>query len=142
MDSYKIDTRDEGSSIVLGTDEGELKPMAGTDSVFKPEEKTRLSQILETLNEAFATEFTDSDRLLVTQITGNMLSDEVLMDKVKNNPKENVAAIFDKFFDKELVNIFQSNESFYIKITQNNELKERLKHDLLDFVYEEHGEEA
>ena len=108
----------------------------------KPEEKTRLSQILETLNEAFATEFTDSDRLLVTQITGNMLSDEVLMDKVKNNPKENVAAIFDKFFDKELVNIFQSNESFYIKITQNNELKERLKHDLLDFVYEEHGEEA
>ena len=142
MDSYKIDTRDEGSSIVLGTDEGELKPMSGTDSHFKPEEKTKLSQILETLNEAFATDFTDSDRLLVTQITGNMLSDEVLMDKVKNNPKENVAAIFDKFFDKELVNIFQSNESFYIKITQNNELKERLKHDLLDFVYEEHGEEA
>ena len=142
MDSYKIDTRDEGSSIVLGTDEGELKPMSGTDSTFKPEEKTRLSQILKTLNEAFATDFADSDELLVEQITGNMLSDEFLMDKVKNNPKENVAAIFDKFFDKELVNIFQSNESFYIKITQNNELNERLKHDLLDFVYEEHGEEA
>ena len=62
------------------------------------------------------------------------------MDKVKNNPKENVEAIFDKFFDKELVNIFLSNESFYNKITQNDELKERLKHDLLDFVYEEHGE--
>lgn len=142
MDSYKIDTRDEGSTIILGTDEGELKPMAGTDSVFKPEEKTKLSQILETLNEAFATDFTDSDKLLVTQITGNMLSDEELMDKVKNNPKENVAAIFDKFFDKQLVNVFQSNESFYIKITENDELKERLKHDLLDYVYEEHGEKA
>lgn len=140
MDSYKIDTRDEGSSIVLSTGEGELNPMSGTDSHFKPEEKTKLSQILETLNEAFATDFTDSDKLLVTQITGNMLSDEELMDKVKNNPKENVEAIFDKFFDKELVNIFLSNESFYNKITQNDELKERLKHDLLDFVYEEHGE--
>ena len=142
MDSYKIDTRDEGSTIVLSDGEGELNPMGPTDPKFKPEEKTRLSQIIETLNEAFATDFTDADKLLVTQIANDVLSDSEFILKVKNNPKENVAAIFDRIFDKELVKIFQSNENFYNKINQNNELKERLKDDLLDYVYEEEGEQV
>lgn len=142
MDSYKIDTHDEGASIILGESEGTLKPMSPSDPGYRPEEQTRLSQILETLNEAFSTDFTDADRLLVSQITGNMLSDEDLMNKVRNNPKENVAAIFDKFFDKELVNIFNSNESFYNKINTNEQLRDRLKRDLLDLVYEEQGEQV
>ena len=142
MDSYKIDTSNEGESITLGEGEGKLKPLSPSDPSYKPEEQTRLSQILEALNEAFATEFTESDRLLVTQITGNMLSDEELMNKVRNNPKENVEAIFDKFFNKELVNIFQSNESFYNKISTNEQLRDRLKQDLLDYVYEEQGEQT
>jgi hypothetical protein len=53
-----------------------------------------------------------------------------------------VAAIFDRIFDKELVKIFQSNEKFYNKINQNNKLKKRLRDDLLDFVYEEEGEQV
>lgn len=142
MDSYKIDTHDEGASIILGEGEGTLKPMSPSDPGYRPEEQTRLSQILESLNEAFSTDFTDADRLLVSQITGNMLSDEDLMNKVRNNPKENVAAIFDKFFDKELVNIFNSNESFYNKINTNEQLRDRLKRDLLDLVYEEQGEQV
>ena len=142
MDSYKIDTHDEGASIILGEGEGTLKPMSPSDPGYRPEEQTRLSQILEALNEAFSTDFTDTDRLLVSQITGNMLSDEDLMNKVRNNPKENVAAIFDKFFDKELVNIFNSNESFYNKINTNEQLRDRLKRDLLDLVYEEQGEQV
>ena len=64
------------------------------------------------------------------------------MNKVRNNPKENVAAIFDKFFNKELVHIFNSNKSFYDKISTNDQLRERLKQDLLDLVYEEQGEQV
>lgn len=142
MDSYKIDTRDEGESIMLSEDEGRLKPMSPSDPGYRPEEQTKLSQILEALNEAFATDFTDTDRLLVSQITGNMLSDDELMNKVRNNPKENVAAIFDKFFNKELIHIFNSNKSFYDKISTNDQLRERLKQDLLDLVYEEQGEQV
>ena len=142
MDSYKIDTRSEGESIILGEDEGTLKPMSPSDPGYRPEEQTKLSQILEALNEAFATDFTDADRLMVSQITGNMLSNDDLMSKVRNNPKENVAAIFDKFFNKELVNIFNSNKSFYDKIITNDQLRERLEEDLLDLLYEEEGEPA
>lgn len=142
MDSYKIDTRGKGESIILGEDEGILKPISPSDPGYRPEEQTKLSQILEALNEAFATDFTDADRLMLSQITGNMLSNDDLMSKVRNNPKENVAAIFDKFFNKELVNIFNSNKSFYDKIITNDQLRERLEENLLDLLYEEEGEPA
>lgn len=140
MSSYKIDTRDEGSSIILGEGEGTLKPLSPTDSGYKPEEQTRLSQILKSLNEQFGTNFTEEDTLFVSQMTINMLANDDLMNKVHNNPKENVAAIFDKFFMEELVNIYQNNESFYNKINKNEGLKERLRQDLLDLVYKEEGE--
>ena len=64
------------------------------------------------------------------------------INKVKHNPQENVAAIFDKIFNSELVNIFMKNESFYNKISNNEQLRERLKQDLLDYVYEEQGEQV
>ncbi len=140
MDSYKIDTRAEEESITLGEGEGTLKPMSPSDPGYRPEERLKLSEILEALNQAFGTDFTDADRLLVSQITGNMLSDEELMNKVRNNPRENVEAIFDKFFNRELVHIFESNQSFYTKIISNEELSDKLKQDLLDFIYEEQGE--
>lgn len=140
MSSYKIDTRDEGSSIILGEGEGTLKPLSPTDSGYKLEEQTRLSQILKSLNEQFGTDFTEEDTLFVSQMTTNMLANDDLMNKVHNNPKENVAAIFDKFFMEELVNIYQNNESFYNKINKNEGLKERLRQDLLDLVYKEEGE--
>ena len=143
MDSYKIDTRDEGGPIILNEGEGELTgPTGGIPSVFNDKEKTRLSQILEALNEAFATDFTDEDSLFVTQIANHIMSDEGFITKVKSNPRENVAAIFGNIFEDELVTIYESNDTFYNKINNNPELKERLKNDLLDFVYEETGEEV
>ena len=142
MDSYKIDTRNEEVTIVLSEGEGTLKPLSPSDPGYKPEEQTKLSQILQNLNDAFATDFTDDDRLLVTQITRTMMDDEDLMNKVKNNPKENVSAIFGKFFNKALLHIYENNERFYNKINDNEQLKEQLKHDLLDYVYEEQGEQT
>lgn len=144
MDSYKIDTRDEGGSITLDDGHGELPEIGGGEGpgTFNLKEKTRLSQIIETLNEAFATDFGEEDKLYVTQMANNMLADEEFINKVKHNPQENVTAIFDKIFNKELVNIFMSNEKFYNKISNNEQLREKLKQDLLDYVYEEQGEQV
>ena len=143
MGSYKIDDRDEVGSIILGDGEGELDPPVSTPPrPFPPHEKVKLSEIIEALNEAFATDFGEEDELYVAQMANNMMADEDFINKVKHNPQENVAAIFDKIFNKELVNIFLSNENFYNKISSNEQLRERLKQDLLDYVYEEQGEKV
>lgn len=141
MDSYKIDTRDTAGPIVLDDGQGQLPGMGdGGPGTFNEKEKERLSQIIETLNEAFATDFGEEDKLYVTQMANNMMANEDFINKVKHNPQENVAAIFDKIFNNELVHIFMKNESFYNKISNNEQLRERLKQDLLDYVYEEQGE--
>lgn len=70
------------------------------------------------------------------------MSDDDFINKVKHNPQENVAAIFDKIFTKQLAKIFDGNANFYNKITNNEQLRERLKQDLLDYVYEEQGEQV
>ena len=37
---------------------------------------------------------------------------------------------------------YENNERFYNKINDNEQLKEQLKHDLLDYVYEEQEEQV
>ena len=141
MDSYKIDTHYSVGPIIISED-GELKGIGGDGpGTFNTKEKERLSKIIDALNEAFATDFGDEDKLYVSQMANNMLTDEEFINKVKHNPQENVAAIFDKVFNKQLAKIFNSNISFYEKITSNEQLRERLKQDLLDYVYEEEGEQ-
>lgn len=137
MDSYKIDDSDEGKSIELETGEGKLLPPSGTDHGFTPEEKTRLSEIIKALNEAFNTDFSENDRVLLKLIKDNLLDNEELSDKIKNNSKENVAAIFDDYFDDVLNGLIDGNFAFYRKIMDNHVLKNKLKKLLLDAIYDE-----
>ena len=136
MDSYKIDTTDTGQKIDLEP-EGELNPSDGPVPGFTPEEKTRLSEIIKALNEAFNTDFSDNDRVLLKLIKDNLLDNEELAEKIKNNSKENVAAIFDTYFSDVLNSLINSNFAFYRKIMDNEVLRDKLKLLLLDAIYEE-----
>lgn len=137
MDSYKIDTSDKGQSIELGGDGGELLPPSGTDFGFTPEEKTRLSEIIRALNEAFNTDFSENDRVLLKLIKDSLLDNEELAEKIRNNSKENVAAIFDEYFNEVLNTLISRNFAFYKKIMDNETLRDRLKKLLLDAIYDE-----
>ena len=75
MDSYKVDTTDTGTKIDLDPD-GELNPTGGDEPGFTPEEKTRLSEIIRALNEAFNTDFSDNDKVLLKLIKDNLLDNE------------------------------------------------------------------
>ena len=140
MDSYKI-VKEGENTISLEVD-GELSPTDDVDHPFAQEEKTRLSQIIETLNEAFKTDFSDDDRLFLKQVKDNMMANGELANRVRNNSKENVGAVFDKYFDQELTGLLQNNLEFFKKINDNEQLKNRLKDLLLDAVYEEQNLEA
>lgn len=136
MDSYKVDTTDTGTKIDLVPD-GELNPTGGDEPGFTPEEKTRLSEIIRALNEAFNTDFSDNDKVLLKLIKDNLLDNEDLAEKIKNNSKENVAAIFDTYFSEVLNSLISDHFAFYKKIMENEVLRDKLKFLLLDAIYEE-----
>jgi len=136
LDSYKIDTTDEGEEIPLVADSG-IK--SATDGVltYKPEEKERLSDIIEELNEAFKTDFTEEDKVVIKRVKDKLQADEDLKQKIDNSPKSSIEEIFDEYFDEVLSEILTSNFNFFNKINSNEKLKKMLRRKLLDALYEE-----
>ena len=58
---------------------------------------------------------------------------------MKHNSKENVKAVFDKYFNQEMTNLLNSNTNFYKRVVDNEKLRERLKEDIFDLLYLEYN---
>lgn len=135
IDSYKI-IENNPTSINLNPN-GELNPASNSGIQFKEEEKNRLSEIIKDLNTVYGTEFSDEDKVLLQQVTDNMIKNEDLINKIQNNSKENVEAVFEKYFNKELSNLMEKNLEFFKRINDNEKLRNNLQTSLLDLLYKE-----
>ena len=142
MDSYKIDTRDEGSKITLDDGEGGLNPIISIDVQYKPDEEEKLSIILDKLNEMFKTDFQESDKLILKQLADGIRGNEELNIKAQKNKKENLRAVFDDYFNDELMSVRKNNKQFFSKINSNSQLRNELKNYLLDLLYEDQAEKV
>jgi len=136
MDSYKIVKRGE-REIVLNP-EGELKPISDTAGVYRPETYEKLSKIVQELNDAFGTEFTDDDKVFLGRLKDNLMNNVDLLDKIEHNSKQNVLAIFDTYFDEEITKLLNGNMNFYKKMVDNDKLRMRVKSSLFDLIYYEY----
>lgn len=142
MDSYKIDTRDEGTKITLDDGEGGLDPIISIDVQYKPDEEEKLSIILDKLNEMFKTDFQESDKLILKQLADGIRGNEELNIKAQKNKKENLRAVFDDYFNDELMSVRKNNKQFFSKINSNSQLRNELKNYLLDLLYEDPAEKV
>lgn len=136
INSYKIEEKGE-LHIELGS-EGGLKPISNGGG-YQEEEKAKLSQILKDLNDAFGTEFTDDDRVFIERVKSNLLNNEELINKMERNAPENVMAVFDKYFNKEMTDLLNSNLDFYKRVVDNEKLRDKLKVALFKLLYDEFG---
>jgi type I restriction enzyme R subunit len=102
--------------------------------------EAELSVIIKSLNDTFWTDFTDEDKVFVSRMINNLRWNEDLVNKIKNNSKENVLAVFDKYFDTVMVEILDNNMWFYKKIVDNDKLKKTLKDNLFRVIYNENRE--
>ena len=137
IDSYKIVKK--GKIEIKLESEGELKPISADVGGYKPNFNTELSKIIKDLNEAFGTNFTDDDKIFLGRAKDNLLSNEELINKMKNNSKENVKAVFDKYFNQEMNKLLNGSINFYKRIVDNEKLRKRLKTDIFDLLYLEYN---
>ncbi|MDO8660988.1 MAG: hypothetical protein Q7K43_03800, partial [Candidatus Woesearchaeota archaeon] len=87
----------------------------------------------------FGTDFTEDDKVFLGRVKENLLGNLDLRSKLENNSKDNVKAIFDKYFNEEMTKLLNSNMKFYKRIVDNDKLKSRLKTALFDVVYQEYS---
>ncbi len=133
MGSYKIVKKGE-KEIKLHS-EGELKPISSSVGEYAPDINTKLSRIIKDLNAAFGANFTDDDKVFLGRVKNNLLENKDLINKMKHNSKENVKAIFDKYFNQEMNKLLNNNMNFYKRIVDNEKLKKKVKSALFDLLY-------
>ena len=137
MESYTIDTSDQGSDIVLAGF-GKLKGTGSTAGEYKPGEEKKLSEILEDLNERYGGIFKEENTILLKQIVDEIFTDKNIVEMLrnKNNSEENFEAVFDEILKNVLFKIFKTNQDFFQTLNTNHEAKQDLRSYLLKYIRE------
>ena len=135
MDSYKI--QDKGLIEISLSPAGALKPISETAGKYNEETSKKLSMIVKELNEAYGTKFSEDDKVFLGRVKDNLVNNPELIERIENNSKQNVRAIFDRFMDEEIAKLLSSDMGLYKRIVDNEKLRKRLESALFDLVYQE-----
>ena len=133
IDSYKIVNKGKKEIKLYG--DGELKPISAGVGEYAPDINIKLSKILKDLNDAFGTDFADDDKVFLGRVKDNLLENKELLNKMEHNSKENVKAVFDKYFNQEMTKLLNSNMKFYKRLVDNEKLKTKLKSAIFGLLY-------
>ena len=98
----------------------------------------RLSNILQTFNDRFGTQFENADKVrqMVESIAQDVAKNEELLNSIKYSDDQNARITNDKIAQQELLKHVTTNFDFYKLITDNEEAKEDFNAMLFGLVKE------
>jgi len=135
LEYYRLQKTSESQIVLDESGEVEIKPISEVGMTKDKEERMRLSEIIDVLNERFGTNFTEADRLFFDQIEEELASDETLSEQAKSNSMENFKYGFNDAFLSKLVERMDQNEEIFNKIMDNKEFSDVVKEYLIKKVY-------
>jgi len=135
LEYYRLQKIAEGDLVLQVQGEHQLKPTTEAGISREKEEKDKLSNIINLLNEKFGTDFTDADRLYFEQIEQALFENEELKVRAKNNPIENFKYAFDEVFVQTLIERMDANQEIFDKIMGNEEFNSTIKSYLIKKLY-------
>jgi type I restriction enzyme R subunit len=133
---YRIEKANEGS-IELDETGGEVASPNATGTGSPEDKEIELSRIVEKINEALGTDFTEADRHFLDQLKEDALEDESLRQSARVNSKENFALEFDRELTKMFINRRERNEELFAEFMDNEEVQEIITEHLRREVYQE-----
>ena len=101
------------------------------------EEDAALSEIINTLNKRFGTEFEKADKLFFDQIEAELMADSKLAEQAKTNTMENFRFGFDEVFMDKLIGRMDQNQDIFTKMMDDPEFGGLVKNYLLKRVYKQ-----
>lgn len=139
MESYKIQKKVE-TAITLEHKDGLLEPMTGGDGKGPTDEDIDLlSKIIKEINDRYGTNFSDSDRVILNDLSRRLMKSDVLRGSVENNSRDAAKLKFDQLFQDELVGVLDNHFSLYQKLDQSPELKKFVQERVFEFVIKKLG---
>jgi type I restriction enzyme, R subunit len=136
LEYYRLQKVAEGDLVLQLQGEFGLKPTTEAGIGRPKDEKERLSNIINLLNNKYGTEFTDADKLYFEQIEQALFENDELKVRAQNNPIENFKYAFEEVFIQTLIDRMKENEEIFDKLMGNNEFRDDVKEWLTKKIYQ------
>jgi type I restriction enzyme R subunit len=135
LEYYRLKQISEGAIPLIVQGEAGVKPPTETGISRDKEEKGRLSEIIQVINDRFGTDFTEADKLFLDQIKEDCLRDEIIRQQAHSNNLQNFQLGFDDKFDDSMIDRISSNEEFAAKILGNKDMRKLIVSSMAKEVY-------
>jgi type I restriction enzyme, R subunit len=142
MEYYRLQKIKDGSIDLVKGEDGELDGLSEAGIKRAKEEKAKLSEIIEVLNERFGTEFEEADKLFFEQIEAELIQDEKLQTQAKANKIDTFKYAFEDMFLNKLIERMDQNQDIFDKIIENKSFGNLVKELMLKKVYNKINEDA
>ncbi len=142
MEYYRLEKIKEGSIDLMKSQDGELDGLSEAGIKRAKEEKAKLSEIIEILNERFGTEFEEADKLFFDQIEAELIQDETLKIQAKANKIDTFKYAFEDMFLNKLIERMDQNQDIFDKIIENKSFGNLVKELMMKKVYNKINERA
>ncbi len=142
MEYYRLQKIKEGSIDLVKGEDGELDGLSEAGIKRAKEEKAKLSEIIDVLNERFGTEFEEADKLFFDQIEQELIQDEKLKVQAKANKIDTFKYAFEDMFLNKLIHRMDQNQDIFDKIIENKSFGNLVKELMLKKVYDKINEES
>ncbi|MCW9680141.1 type I restriction endonuclease subunit R [Dolichospermum planctonicum UHCC 0167] len=100
------------------------------------DQEVPLSQLINSLNERFGTDFTLADQLFFEQITETAIANDSIKKAAQVNTKENFAPVLEKHLENLFIERMDGNEKIFIEVMNNEEFRAMVLEKLLSSIYE------
>ncbi len=115
IEYYRLQKISEGS---ISLKEGEARPLDGPKEVgsgLVRAEEVPLSQLIDLVNERFATDFNQADQLFFDQIVEAAVADEGMRQAAAVNPEEKFELVFRNLLERLFVERMDQNEEIFVR---------------------------
>ncbi|AFM10716.1 type I restriction endonuclease subunit R [Turneriella parva] len=132
---YRLQKISEGR---IDLESGTANPLKGPMDVGTgnpDEEKIRLSELVDMLNERFGTDFTQADQLFFDQVAEEAVNDEALQAAGRVNTLDNFKLVFDQALMDYFIKRMDGNEKIFTKLMNDESFRAVASGHLLKKVY-------
>lgn len=139
MDSYRVE-KQKAIQIQLPDEDGDIAPIPIGKGGHKPEpELDRLSNIIQSFNDQFGTDFTDADRAM-KKITDDIIpgvsADKAYRNARENSDKQNARIEHDKALGRVIVSMMNDDTELFKQFSDNEGFKRWLTDRVFELTYQ------
>lgn len=137
---YRLQIMSENAITLESNGEVPLNPTTEAGINRPKEERAKLSEIIDVLNDRFGTDFDKADKLFFDQIEAELFNDETLKQQAQNNDIDNFKFGFEDVFIHKIIDRMDDNQKIVDKVMDNSDFKKTVQEWLLKKLYKRFNE--